>query len=238
MRKCVCLLLLVLTACQVVEYRHVQERFNQAVLADNQSQTQPFVDGRLEYRALLEDMTPEYIAALDRRLQANAWMIRGVAAWRSGALGEARRSSEAGLALNPPAHSRDATVLRMLPGLVYMAEALQLWREKPEARESRYPLVFKSMSAAWRTLSGAERSLQELSPPSTRQYLYFQQWRLLNTWAAMVGDLAGARVDQRGELLQAIKEETGLGKFPAEEARDIKNRMKGPLRDLAESLSR
>jgi hypothetical protein len=118
---------LTLTGCRVLEHRHVQRDFEDAVRAE--SAQEPFNTG---YEYVLETVTPEYIAKLDSRLRPNAWMMRGMAAWRLKEYTSALECYTKGE--QEPAlvrGSRDDIVLNLLPALVIDSEQMDGIRAVP-----------------------------------------------------------------------------------------------------------
>ena len=200
-----------LTACTVTDtltYRDIQSEFNQAVQADNQVSVQPFTGSVSTslYGGVREQLTDQYIATLDSRLQPNAWLLRSVAEWRTGALREAEGSAQNGLdhpSLNE--NSRDHVVLLMIPALVSESFVGKQLQQTPEISPADYEEKFAAdLSRASQTLSAAGAAITEAIPADVQYYLDFQVWRLVQNWNIIIGRITG-EADQRNEIRDAAK---------------------------------
>ena len=125
-------------SCTVLRYRAIQEEFKLAVELDNENamsrygSSQVFVDPG--YDEVINNLSDQYIAALDPKLQPNAYMLRAVSEWRlahsqtsydaaSPYLDASLSSASAGLEdFGPEQHSRDRVILTLLPALVIDTE--------------------------------------------------------------------------------------------------------------------
>ncbi|MHC4166098.1 MAG: membrane lipoprotein lipid attachment site-containing protein [Planctomycetota bacterium] len=231
------LIVLALSSCQPIEYGTVQREFERAVQVDNSRVVSPFTDGTADFSAVLKKLTPEHIEKLDTRLQANAWVLRGISAWRSGEWKTATDASKEGLKLNPPAGSRDAALLTMLPGLVFESQTLEMWAAVPVKNEDEYNKLRDDMSSAWKALVMAEKTFNVATPASTKYYLHYQKWRVAMNWAQMILD-ADRDTARRQDMNNWARDKGGVGATPGTAANDAKAKVKGPLRDLIDAQSR
>jgi hypothetical protein len=238
MRRTATLLLLVLAlpACKVIEYGTVQLEFERAVQLDNERVASPFTDGAADYSAVLKKLTPAYIKELDERLRPNAWMLRGISAWRSGKWPEAMDASKKGLGLNPAPGSRDAVLLTMLPGLVFESQTLERWAAAVK-NEAEYDKLKTDMKSAWVALTGAESTFNAATPASTKHYFYYQKWRVAVNWAQMILDVT-QDMEKTAEMNAWAKEQGGVGTTLGTAAGDAKSAVKGSLLALIEAQSR
>lgn len=178
-----------LTACQTLDYRQIQNQFNQSVQADNTGI--PFTSQHAE---VLQTLTPQYIGRLEPKLRPNAWMLRSVSAWRVGSNELATTSARRGLkepALVPG--SRDQVVLEMIPALVIDSDLHRRWVEAGRALTgSDYAATYETTGfvQAWRQMSGsASQALNPATPEEVVAYFHYQRWRLILNWAAVIGSI-------------------------------------------------
>ncbi len=184
------LLLLGASCPQVLDYRTVQSDFEQAVRADNSAGLSALT-GETRYQQVIAELTDDYVAGLDPRLRANAWMLRAVSEWRAGELGAARASAGKGLRAleslsNPVALKRDELILTMVPALVVDAEAMAKWQAA--GRKSSVELTDElagSFDTALDKLEEAAGLLGEVSE-SAANYYHYQRWRILRNWAQVI----------------------------------------------------
>lgn len=175
-----------LTSCQTLDYRQIQNQFNQAVQADNTGI--PFTSQHAE---VLESLTPEYISKLEPKLRPNAWMLRSVSAWRMGSNELARTTSRLGLK-EPTlvAGSRDHVVLEMIPALVIDSDLNRRWSEAGRVLTgSEYAATYETtgFAQAWRQMSGpAKNAITKATPDEVVAYFHYQRWRLIVNWAAVI----------------------------------------------------
>jgi hypothetical protein len=184
------LAVLTLSGCRVLEHRHVQRDFEDAVRAETAQD--PFNTG---YEYVLETVTLEYIAKLDARLRPNAWMMRGMAAWRLKEYTSALECYTKGE--QEPAlvrGSRDDIVLNLLPALVIDSEQM----DQPTARTNS-PLSateYEPFQAAYKLaierLKSVHGRLGPNTPEDVTAYYFYQRWRILQHWASLI-----TRIDSR-----------------------------------------
>jgi hypothetical protein len=231
--------LLVLTACSTIGYRQLQGDFERAVAADNQRSVSPFTDAAPdEYASVWEELSEGYIGGLDARLRPNAWMLRGISAWRLGEFADAERASRKGLELDPKSGSRDQVVLTALPGLIYDAEAINRWRESSKS-QATYDTLRLDMSNAWVTLKDAAASFGDLTPKSTRAFVHYHQWRVAFNWAQMIIEVEDASGADRNAMRTWAKETGGVGAEPTDAAEAAKGGTVGhPFHDLIQAQER
>jgi hypothetical protein len=241
MRRITTLLLvgLLLSACTVLEYRDVQRDFELAVQADNERSVSPFTDATADYSAVFAKLTPTYIAKLDVRMRPNAWMLRGVCAWRTALYEDARAAAASGLGVKPGpgVGSRDLVLLTMLPGLVFESETAARWHATADKTEAVYDGLKNDMKSAWATLVDAEGKMGEATPPGTRSYLHYQKWRVASNWAQMIIDLGGDDFGLITRMNNWAKTEGDVGSTPGTAANDAKTQVKGQLLALIEAQS-
>ena len=178
------------------QYRGIQSQFIEATRADNQSSADPLVQstaaaggGSSTYASIAGELTPERIAALDPKLRGNAWVIRGYSQWRAGLYKDAVGSSASGLA-TPGLGPRDRVLLQMLPALAIDSEMKDLWVAKKETlTEADYPPFREAFTEAYRVLGKAQNLIDESTAPSTKYYLAYQRWRILNDWNIVIGSI-------------------------------------------------
>ena len=192
-----------LTGCRVLDYRAVQRDFNLAVQADNAEQ--PFTEPHAQIVATL---TTNYIAKLDPKLRPNAWMLRAVSAWRSGQLELARTSAEQGLHESAlQAHSRDAVILKLVPGLGVDSELLGKWRvASNHLSAAQYAPFASDFRTAWDQLQSAQAEVGPPTPESVISYVHFQKWRVLEDWRIVLSGLTDdtTRQSARDEAKQVL----------------------------------
>jgi len=233
MRRILLLVLLVLlAACSVLEYRDVQRDFERAVQVDNEAAVSPFVDGTAGYLSVLEKLTPEYIAKLDARLQANAWMLRGVSAWRSTQYEIAMDAARQGKKVAGDAASRDKIVLTMLPGMVAGSEAVDTWR-KSDKSVAEYEKRKLDLRTAWKTLKDADSAAGKETPKGTVAYVNYHLWRVGYDWLQIMIDLAKTPNVELDPLLGWAASSQGIGEDLQNAADAARDKTAGhPLRDL------
>lgn len=187
-----------LTGCSTLQFREVQHRFELAVQADNQRFADPFIDVTHPYQAVAGELTPDFIASLDPRLQPNAWTLRAVSQWRAGELTNALASASLGQAAIAELgageerwkHSRDAVILAMIPGLVEDSRVKQ--RLEAGGREdvrSSYPQYETRFKTALRAMAEARDLINPMTPSEVSQYWSYQAWRILNNWRIVLSEL-------------------------------------------------
>lgn len=183
------LALIVLTSCQVLDYRQIQDDFNRSVQADNTGQ--PFTG---QHDQVLASLTPDYIKRLNPKLRPNAWMLRSVSAWRVGSNELATASARLGL--DEPtlaAGSRDHVLLEMIPALVIDSDLHARWLAAGRTlTEPEYAATYEAMGfvQAWRTLSGpATQAIGPATPGEVSDYLHYQRWRLILNWTAVIASI-------------------------------------------------
>lgn len=190
------LLTATLSGCSTLSYRSLQSQFEDAVRADNERL--PFTNASERYRAIAEELTPEFIARLDPTLRPNAWTLRAIAQWRSDDLAAALTSANLGLneiarqsAAAPHAtHSRDSVILTMLPGLVEDTRLRNQFNQHgAEDVAGHYPDYSSRFRTALRALSEARAKCNAATPPEVIAYWNYQCWRLLENWLFIISQL-------------------------------------------------
>lgn len=210
-------LALLVSGCSTLEYRKVQQTFEEAVQADNNRVVSPFTDAAdANYDEVARKLTAEFIQGLDRKLQPNAWTLRAVSSWRTGEFSDALYSSSQGLALirkqagdtNFVAQSRDSIILTMVPALVtdsLLTEKLHdMGRAIPGAV---YQAEFaKRHLAALRELDEARAKWGPATPASVQHYWAYQRWRLIQNWRITLDRIAdpAARSDAKSKAERAL----------------------------------
>jgi hypothetical protein len=189
-------------ACTTTDYRSVQADFNRAVELDNGATVggNPFAES--DYAGIAERLTDERIAALDPRLQANAWLLRAFAEYRLDRLDPgtgALRSQDRGLKAGPKAGSRDDVLLRLIPALVIDRELEIDWVAKNRMLAPvQYDAAEHGESAAsginyerdfMSAVKAVDRAMQAAgpsTPDSAVYYAHYQKWRVLENWRAVI----------------------------------------------------
>jgi hypothetical protein len=187
--------------CQTLQYREVQRDFEQAVRADIEGSESPFIDW---YGSVLDQLTPDAIAALDPRLRPNAWMLRAVSAWRSGQFGLSRASARDGLNdANLRPHSRDEVILRMIDALVIDSELFERFRQAGSSvNPEDYPAYESDFKTALMVLEEARNRIQEPTPVSVRHYWHYQRWRILQNWSQVISAIDPTAVETMQQASQ------------------------------------
>ena len=254
-----------LCSCGTIAYRQVQGVFAEAVAADNSWSVSPFGINAAAglYDSVRAELTDDYIAGLDARLQANAWLLRAVSEWRASAYLLARKSAAKGLKLSTAQQgSRDQVMLKMIDGLVIDSDL----RDRYLALPSNAPMDQKVDLATFRSpfrdefeiaIEALDKGFAQKSPgvaPDLKWYYLYQRWRLmqnLRTVANNVDDIAGAdpardRKQARSDALQAINSANRKLDSGWTDATNIKDVLDAesrripathPLRKLIEALS-
>jgi len=195
---------LLLTGCsETLNYRHVQDDFNAAVAADNETSTVPTADpagvlssgnAQQRYQEIEAKLTDKHIQGLDERLRPNAYALRAVAQWRCGKLVEARDSAKEGLALPNVANSpRDQMVLEMIPALVIDRELVSRFMAAGRTvNESDYNAIYpKDFATAAEILKSATAKVQPGTPEAIVFYVRLQRWRVLQNWSVVISMIDG-----------------------------------------------
>lgn len=188
---------LALAACRTVQYRQVQADFERAVEAEAARGESPFVDW---YQGVADTLTDAYIGKLDEKLRPNAWMLRGVAEWRSKNYSSAVACARRGLAeieqqeTTAPhvAHSRDSVVLTILPGLVQdskLRDRLQALGTNFLTAEGYQTDFVPQFKAVLTDFEEAKQKFAAPTPSAVKHYWNFQMWRVLQNWNFTLGRL-------------------------------------------------
>lgn len=187
---------------RTVEHRSLQDEFSAAVRADNNPNHAAFTYEN-PYQPVLDRLTDEKLRDLAPKLLPNAYMMRAVAAWRTGDLALARSSASAGLnpELEHPAAqgTREDVLLHLLPALVYDSEATRAWIAAGRALthdgyfgagQQSEAGVDDSFAAAFESLQDAiGRFDDEVTPEGVRDYCNYQAWRILLNWEEVLTTL-------------------------------------------------
>ena len=188
---------------QTLDLRDTQQRFAQAVIVDNGASVDPFVAGQSEalFAAVIDDLDDQRIAGLEPRLQANAWMMRSVAAWRSGRAAEALASAERGLAASAlQAQSRDQVLLTLIPALVIDSDLRQrLSRDDKRVSADSYagPDGYRAnFETAVGAVDRARALVGPATPESTVHYVSYHAWRVLTNWRYVISRIEAADARQ------------------------------------------
>ena len=145
---------------------------------------------------------------LDEKLRPNAWMLRGVAEWRSGRYTKADSSAEKGWAeikrQEPKApnlaNSRDGIVLKILPGLVQDSKLRDRLRPLGTNRlaNADYQTNFRQQFMAVVTqFSEAKGNFGAPTPNAVKYYWNYQAWRTLQNWRFTLGKLPAGEATTR-----------------------------------------
>ena len=189
--------LLALASCRTIQYREVQSDFERAVQAETARTESPFVDW---YQGIADTLTDDFIGKLDVKLQPNAWMLRGLSEWRSGAYSNANRSASKGLSeierqqKTAPnlAAGRDSIVLTMLPGLVQdsqLRDKLRAAGTNDLPADSYRANFFPQFKAVLTQFEMAKEKFAAPTPPAIQHYWNYHLWRALQNWRFTLGRL-------------------------------------------------
>ena len=202
-----------LMGCQTLDYRSIQSEFEIAAQADNGSYTATITEQSpltvATYDTVAAKLTDVYIAQLDPKLHPNAYLIRAFCEWRLGKTIDSRMSANKGIQARPERGSRDHVLLVMMKALNNEAEIQKDWFARgkrfdrrdyigiPNSIENRYGEVMDGFEDASAQYSFA-------TPESTKYYLSFQKYRVLQNWATIIQSLnKGSQASPDGRLLQS-----------------------------------
>ncbi len=185
-----------LAGCGTLAYRSVQDNFVDAVEADNAWSTSPFGANAAEgiYRDVHSTLTSDYIAELDPRLHANAWLLRAVSAWRIGDFNDARSAANNGRTAAVAASqngSRDHVMLTMLDGLVIDSDLRARYDNHQNPLDlNAYQSTFEQdFQTALTSLDHGPGVAGNATPPETLWYYHYHRWRLIQNWRTVVNTL-------------------------------------------------
>jgi hypothetical protein len=180
------------SACTTLDYRSVQGEFVDAVAADNTLSVSPLGGNEAQglYRSIHATLTDEYIGKLDARLQANAWLLRAVSAWRLGDFSDARNSAAKGVEKLPDAQrgSRDHVMLAMLDGLIIDSDLLAKYRalEKKVTLDDYRSIFSPDFETGLKALDNGFKQAGPATPPEVGWYYHYHRWRLIQNWRDVV----------------------------------------------------
>ena len=204
------------SACTTLDYRSVQGQFVDAVAADNAWSVSPLGGSAAQglYRGIHAELTDEYIAGLDARLQPNAWLLRAVSAWRLGDFSDARTSAATGVDNLPDTQrgSRDHVMLAMLDGLVIDSDLLVKYRSLSgkvtlDVYQSSFSPDFET---GLKALDDGFKQTGPATPPEIGWYYHYHRWRLIQNWRTVVNsieidqDRATAKADAEAKVGQKL----------------------------------
>jgi hypothetical protein len=210
------------TACKTIQYRKVQSQFEEAVRADLEERN-PVIDRSDDlYREVVAALTDGQISQLDPKLKANAWMIRSYSEWRRGKFEEADTSAKAGLKANPVKSSRDDILLHLIPALVIDSEVMKAWIAGGEKTDPDLyaRLQEEAMRLAIRKLDTTKRRFGQATPASTKYYVDYQRWRILQNWRTLVTKIPSSEAAARSAALARAKVDGKSLKQAAIDSRD------------------
>jgi len=189
-------LALAVSSCRTLQYREVQSDFERAVQAETARAESPFVDW---YQGVASTLTEDYIGKLDEKLQPNAWMLRGMAEWRSENYSNANSSAAKGSreierqgATSPNlSSSRDGILLTLLPGLVQDSQLRdRLQTAGTNFTGSGYETNFlPQFKAVLRQFGEAKKDFAAPTPSAVKHYWHYHLWRVLQNWSFTLGRL-------------------------------------------------
>lgn len=195
------------TGQQAFELRAVHATFAAAVTADNTATVDPFLAGQGEalYTEVKRALTDAQIATLDPRLQANAWLLRAVAAWRTGEPAVAISAATRGLAVPELVpQSRDQILLALVPALAIDSELRERLARQPGSWSAEaYAGAHADFVTATTRLGEAEALIGPATPATVIHYVAYQRWRLLTNWRFAIN-----RLDTRAARQAAHAEAT------------------------------
>jgi hypothetical protein len=179
------------TKTSLADYQSVRAKYEAAAEADNLG------DGDISgsssgYAEVITTVTTAFIGGLpDDKLKPTAWMMRGIAEWRTAAFIPALRSATEGISSGPETGSRDHLLLLMLPALVADTELVRDWQTagqsySPEA----YAPVESGYKSAMTTLAKAEAAFSPNTSEDTKKLFYLHKKRLLLNWDKIIRTMA------------------------------------------------
>ena len=208
-------MLAVVAACGTIQYRDVQGEFVNAVAADNAWAVSPFGGNAAEglYNSILVQLTDDYIAKLDARLQPNAWLLRAVSEWRLGEFSNARSSAAKGLGRlqDKQRGSRDHVMLAMLDGLIIDSDLLARYQALPDVTLADYQNDFAAdFATALQALDDGYGQAGPATPAEVGWYYHYHRWRLIQNWRSVVNSLDDedrriAKADAEGQVGQKLR---------------------------------
>ena len=184
-----------LAACSEIspsmDFTRVQTEFEQAFRSDH------LYTGRISaapagYHQVMQSLSAARINKLDDEQRPRAWMMRAVAAWRTGSFVNATSSSASGLAASPRPHTREQVLLTMIPALVTDSQIITAWKAAGMAYSAeQYAPVESAYLGAWKSLNAAQSAMDSSTPTSVRSFLAYHQWRVLFNWETLIDNLSG-----------------------------------------------
>jgi hypothetical protein len=220
--------------CRTLQYREIQHDFGQAVRADNAGSESPFTDW---YQIVLDELTPKYIERLDARLRPNAWMLRAVAAWRTGRFDVAEQSATAGLRERTLlSGSRDDVILRMIRPLVIDSELRERFADQGgRTATNSYASFQADFETALTLMDEAREAMRESTPNGVRYYWNYQQWRILQNWAFVISRIEDSQLTFKQQVYRnaafVLGQDLEAALSEAREAIPVTN----PLRQLIDA---
>jgi len=186
-------LALTVAGCASLTYPSIQRNFEEVVLLDNAASVQPFTEGSTHdlYKEVTKQLSEEYIAKLDARLQPNAWLLRSFSAWRYGDLETARKSALTGLGKSGLQDgSRDQVLLSLIPSLVIDSEIHRKWAQRGRIASTQdYRGYETDFATAIKKVDAAEKLKTRATPLSAFYYVKYQRWRILQNWRIIIASI-------------------------------------------------
>ena len=216
-------MLAVVAACGTIQYRDIQGEFVNAVAADNAWSVSPFGGNAADglYSSIQTELTDEYIAKLDARLQPNAWLLRAVSEWRLGEYSNARNSAANGLGKlqDKQRGSRDHVMLAMLDGLIIDSDLHAKFRTLKEAGGDDFTMTLDNYQSTFssdfdtglKALDDGFDQAGPATPPEVGWYYHYHRWRLIQNWRSVVNsidddeDRGIAKADAEGKVGQKLR---------------------------------
>jgi len=225
--------------CATFDYRALQRDFIEAARTDNELAVDPVAasaaDTAAAYTSIGGTLTPERIAALDPKLQGNAWVLRGYSQWRAGQYKEAVNTADAGLKA-PSVGPRDRVLLQLLPALAVDSEQTDNWiKLNRKLTGPQYAPFGKAYAEAYGELGKADDLVDASTAPSTGYYLAYQRWRILSNWSLVIASVETMASPARAAAQAEAEKVVGSKLSTAADAARDRIPSTNPLRQLIRS---
>jgi hypothetical protein len=189
----------VLWACATLDYRSVQDDFNEAVQLDTGIYSSELGDTRnaislgqpitAGYDRVVTALTEDYIGKLDPRLQPNAYILRAFSYWR---LGDYEAALNASDRVSTSGGTRDHLLSIALKGMIAEGERWDQFKANDDkvcadsAASCDPANAYDEFAADYVTslskLDKARDARTALTPQSILHYIALQRWRIIAHW--------------------------------------------------------
>jgi hypothetical protein len=186
-----------LCSCSTINYRNVQEDYNNAVRNEINSSVIPMSDYKVEYSWVINALTKENINSLDDRLKGNAYMLLAISHWR---INEYKKAKEAvdnaemvskAASTNPALAlgARDNIMLKILPSLIAESSKLSKYDKSKGLDEEQYSSFKTVYKLITKDLQKSFTDLNTGNPGAIKFYIAYQNWRVLQNWRIVISTL-------------------------------------------------